>query len=85
MTQTITQAEAIVEMMKTLSRQQQEEVINFIEFLHFKAQKPEIQPPQAEQQPISAYEAAKQWVGCVESGIGDLSYNKTYLEGVSAK
>ena len=48
MTQTITQAEALVEIIKTLSLPQQEEVINFIEFLHFKAQKPEIKPQEAE-------------------------------------
>lgn len=29
----------------------------------------------------SAYEMAKQWAGCVESGIGDLSTNKKHLEG----
>lgn len=81
MTQTITQAEAIVEMIKTLSLPQQEEVINFIEFLHFKAQKQEIQPPEAEQQPISAYEAAKEFAGCLEGGPSDLSTNKKYLQG----
>ncbi|VXD14178.1 conserved hypothetical protein [Planktothrix serta PCC 8927] len=81
MTQTITQAEAIIEMIKTLSLQQQEEVISFIEFLHFKAQKQEIQHPEEEQQPISAYEAAQEFAGCLEGGHSDLSTNKKYLQG----
>ncbi|MBD2482877.1 DUF2281 domain-containing protein [Planktothrix sp. FACHB-1365] len=81
MTQTITQAEAIVEMIKTLPLQQQEEVISFIEFLHFKAQKQEIQPPEEEQQKISAYEAAQEFAGCLEGGPFDLSTNKKYLQG----
>ncbi|MDJ0517088.1 MAG: hypothetical protein QNJ74_12825 [Trichodesmium sp. MO_231.B1] len=38
-----------------------------------------------EEKPISAYEVAKQWVGCVDSGIGDLSYNKKYLDRPLAK
>ncbi|CAD5932560.1 hypothetical protein PCC9214_01383 [Planktothrix tepida] len=81
MTQTITQAEAIVEMIKTLPLQQQEEVISFIEFLHFKAQKQEIQPPEEEQQKISAYEVAQEFAGCLEGGPSDLSTNKKYLQG----
>ncbi|WP_254174604.1 DUF2281 domain-containing protein [Planktothrix pseudagardhii] len=81
MTQTITQAEAIVEMIKTLPLQQQEEVISFIEFLHFKAQKQEILPPKEEQQKISAYEAAQEFAGCLEGGPSDLSTNKKYLQG----
>ncbi|MGB3514445.1 MAG: hypothetical protein WBA93_35585, partial [Microcoleaceae cyanobacterium] len=59
------------------------EVLDFIEFLHSKNQK--IETPPSEKKPISAYEAAQQWVGCVDSGIGDLSYNKKYLERHSAK
>ncbi|WP_205127680.1 MULTISPECIES: hypothetical protein [Okeania] len=51
--------------------------------MHIKNQNIEIPTP--EKKPISAYEAAKQWVGCVDSGIGDLSYNKKYLERPSAK
>lgn len=76
MTQATTHSQTILEKLQTLTPQQQQEVIDFIEFLQFKAQKKEI----SEEESISAYESAKDLVGCVESGIGDLSYNKKYLE-----
>ena len=69
------------EKLQTLTPQQQQSVIDFIEFLQFKAQKTEI----TEEEPISAYESAKDLVGCVESGIGDLSYNKKYLKSPAKK
>lgn len=81
MTQAITNEKTILEKLHTLTPQQQQEVIDFIEFLQFKAQKTEI----TEEEPISAYESAKDLVGCVESGIGDLSYNKKYLESPAKK
>ncbi len=46
-----------------------------------KAQKQEV--TDEEKQRISFLEAAKEFIGCVESGIGDLSYNKKYLQGPS--
>ncbi|VXD25705.1 conserved hypothetical protein [Planktothrix serta PCC 8927] len=84
MTALINSEQTIVELVKTLNPQQQQQVIDFIEFLHFQAQKPEkiVEQPE-EKEAISAYEVAKQWLGSVESGIGDLSYNKKYLQGVS--
>ncbi|MBD2291353.1 DUF2281 domain-containing protein [Microcystis wesenbergii FACHB-1317] len=81
MTQAITNEKTILEKLHTLTPQQQQEVIDFIEFLQFKAQKTEI----TEEEPISAYESAKDLVGCVESGIGDLSYNKKYLKSPAKK
>lgn len=81
MTQAITHEQTILEKIKKLTPQQQQEVIDFIEFLQFKAQKTEI----SEEESISAYESAKDLVGCVESGIGDLSYNKKYLDSPSKK
>ena len=82
MTQAIDREQTILEQIKGLTEQQQQEVLNFIEFLQFKAQKQDFQ--EEEKEPISAYEAAKEFIGCVESGIGDLSYNKKYLQGPSA-
>ena len=75
-------SEMIIEKLHALTPQQQQEIINFIEFLQFKAQKTEITE---EEKQISAYESAKDLVGCVESGIGDLSYNKKYLESPAKK
>jgi len=76
-----THSQTILEKLNALTPQQQQEVIDFIEFLQFKAQKTEI----TEEEPISAYESAKDLVGCVESGIGDLSYNKKYLKSPAKK
>jgi hypothetical protein len=77
MIQATIRSQTILEKLHTLTPQQQQAVIDFIEFLQFQAQKKEISQ---EEEPISAYEAAKDLVGCIESGIGDLSYNKKYLE-----
>lgn len=53
------------EKLQTLTPQQQQSVIDFIEFLQFKAQKTEMTE---EEEPISAYESAKDLVGCVVCG-----------------
>lgn len=83
MTQATDKEQTILDRIRSLTPQQQQEVLNFIEFLQFKARKREIEEEE-KKEPISAYEAAKEFAGCVESGIGDLSYNKKYLEGLSA-
>ncbi|MFB2935775.1 hypothetical protein ACE1B6_11030 [Aerosakkonemataceae cyanobacterium BLCC-F154] len=76
MTQAVNNEQLMIDEFKKLSIDQQQEVINFMQFLQFKSQK-----DAAETRPISAYEAAQQWAGCVDSGLGDLSTNKAYLEG----
>ena len=73
MTQAITYSQSILEKLHTLTPQQQQEVMDFIEFLEFKAQKKEI--PEEEEQ-ISALESAGELVGCLDSGKGDLSLKK---------
>ncbi|MFB2897842.1 hypothetical protein ACE1CI_33430 [Aerosakkonemataceae cyanobacterium BLCC-F50] len=80
MTLAINRKEIILEKLETLTGEQQDAVLEFIEFLRYKAQKQEQQQVE-DKQPISAYEAAQQWAGCVDSGLGDLSTNKAYLEG----
>ncbi|MBC6474814.1 MAG: DUF2281 domain-containing protein [Hormoscilla sp. GM102CHS1] len=82
MIQAVSKEQTISERLQTLTPQQQQSVLDFIEFLQSQNQK--IEYPTVEDKPISAYEAAKQWVGCVESSIGDLSYNKKYLQEYSA-
>ncbi|MFB2839150.1 DUF2281 domain-containing protein [Floridanema evergladense] len=76
MTQAINNEQLMIDEFKKLSTNQQQEVIDFIQFLQYKSQK-----DAKETQPISAYEAAQQWAGCVDSGLGDLSTNNAYLEG----
>lgn len=76
MTQAINKEQLMIDEFQKLSTNQQQEVIDFIQFLQYKSQK-----KAEETRPISAYEAAQQWAGCVDSGLGDLSTNKAYLEG----
>lgn len=80
MTQATDKEQTILDRIRSLSLQQQQEVLDFIEFLQFKARKSEIEEEKKE--PISAYEAAKEFAGCVDGGPGDLSTNKKYLEGM---
>ena len=73
MTQAITDEKTILEKLQTLTPQQQQSVIDFIEFLQFKAEKKEITE---EKNTVSFYEAAKEYIGCVDGGPGDLATNK---------
>ncbi|MGH2412569.1 MAG: DUF2281 domain-containing protein [Microcystaceae cyanobacterium] len=82
MTQAIAQ-QTILDKLQGLTPQQQQEVLDFIEFLQSKTAKLGFKHPDAT--PISAYEAAKKWAGCVDSELGDLSTNKKYLEGFSSE
>lgn len=84
MTQAIDKEQMIIDEFKKLSPEKQQEVLNFIEFLHFKAKKQDVQHKE-EKEPISAYEAAKEFAGCVDGGPGDLATNKKYLEGFGWK
>jgi hypothetical protein len=79
MTLAINKKEVILDNIETLTGEQEDAVLEFIEFLRYKAQKQEEQQVE-EKQPISAYEAAQQWAGCVDSGSGDLATNKEYLK-----
>ncbi len=81
MTALINSEQTILELVKTLNLQQQQQVIDFIEFLHFQAQKSEktVEQPE-EKEPISFLEAAKEFIGCIDSGISDLSMKKKELK-----
>ena len=76
-----THSQIILEKLNALTPQQQQEVIDFIEFLQFKAEKKEL----TEEKTISFYEAAKEYIGCVDGGPGDLATNKDYLRGIGSK
>jgi hypothetical protein len=70
----------LMEAVRTLPPEQQQQVLDFAEFLKTR----KITHPTAEQvegQPMSALEAAGDLVGCLEGGPPDLSVNKKYLEG----
>jgi len=64
----------IIEKLHALTPQQQQEIINFIEFLQFKAQKTEISEKEKPGQGIH-------WLW----GTGDLASNKDYLPVIGSK
>ena len=72
MTLANTHQQTILEKLQTLKPQQQQ-VIEFIEFLQLKADKTAIHEGERE---ISALESAGDLVGCLDSGKGDLSLKK---------
>ncbi|NCS04843.1 MAG: hypothetical protein GPJ06_23720 [Microcystis aeruginosa G13-11] len=73
MTRATTNQQTILEKLQTLNPQQQQQVIEFIEFLQLKADKTAIHEEERE---ISALESAGDLVGCLDSGKGDLSLKK---------
>ncbi|MBD2482593.1 hypothetical protein [Planktothrix sp. FACHB-1365] len=56
---------------------EQQTILDFIEFMDSKKHKLQ----ENQEQEVSAYDLAQEWAGSVESGIGDLSTNKKYLQG----
>jgi hypothetical protein len=81
MTQAIDKEQMIIDEVKKLSPEKQQEVLNFIEFLQFKAQKQETLQDKEKEKQVSFLEAAKEYIGCVDGGPGDLATNKKHLEG----
>ncbi|MFN6487462.1 MULTISPECIES: DUF2281 domain-containing protein [unclassified Nostoc] len=80
MTQAIDKQQMIIDELKKLSPEKQQEVLNFIEFLQFKdMQKQDIQH-QEEKEPISAYEAAKEFAGCVGGDPDHREKQVSFLE-----
>ncbi|MDJ0730685.1 MAG: DUF2281 domain-containing protein [Crocosphaera sp.] len=58
-----------------LPLEKQKEVLDFIEFLQSKIESSQIE------ETVSFLEAAKDFAGCLDSKITDLSYNQQYMEG----
>ncbi|WP_016950322.1 hypothetical protein [Anabaena sp. PCC 7108] len=71
----IIQENTLLEKFRNLTIEQQQTILDFVEFMHSK------KPKSQDNQEVSAYDLAKEWAGSVESGIGDLSTNKRYLQG----
>jgi hypothetical protein len=70
---------AIAHKIKSLSSEQQQQVLNFVEFLLEKYPQPKFKHPDS--RTMSALEAAGDLVGCLDGGLGDLATNKKYLQG----
>ncbi|MFN6466105.1 MAG: hypothetical protein RMZ41_030380 [Nostoc sp. DedVER02] len=68
----------IAQKVLTLSKEQQQQVLDFVEFLQLKSLTVEFKHHDGTL--MSALEAAGDLVGCVDSGPGDLSTNKEYLK-----
>ena len=75
--------ESILDKVQKLTPEQQEKLMEFIEFLEFKAENTKTKGEDEEE--ISAYEAAKDLAGCVDWGPGDLATNKAYLREMGKK
>ncbi len=75
MDKTIIQENILLDKIRNLTIEQQQTILDFVEFMESKKHKFQ------ENQEVSAYDLAKEWAGSVESGIGDLSTNKNYLQG----
>lgn len=72
--------QTVLEKLKTLPIDKQQEVLDFVEFLQSKT--PVKQSDSQEDKPVlSALALAQKWVGCLEGGPPDLSTNKKYMEG----
>jgi len=80
----INKKDVILDHLEMLTIEQQDTVLEFIEFLRSKTQKQEKQLVE-EKPPISAYEAAQEFAGSVDFGPGDLGTNKEYLKGMGKK
>ena len=75
----------VIEGLKALSMLEQQEVLDFVEFLQSKSLRSRGQrrietQPSEDERGVSFLEAAERYIGCVE-GPGDLSTNPTYMDG----
>lgn len=84
MTQMITKEQEILDKVQTLTLKQQQQVLDFIEFLNYQTQKHQ-QELETEEQRLAFQEKLKKYAGCVDGGPSDLSYNKKYLQCPLAK
>jgi len=71
--------QTVLEKLKTLPIDKQQEVLDFVEFLQSKTSQGEFKN-QEEEPVVSVLTLAEKYIGCVE-GPGDLSTNKKYMEG----
>lgn len=81
---TNTNQQLIIQEMQNLSDYQQQEVINFIQFLQYKSKNQQLLPEENLTE-ISAYDLAKDLAGSVDFGPGDLATNKEYLKQMGKK
>lgn len=75
--------ESAIEKIQQFSPEQREEIIKFIEFIDFKSHQTQFNElvDKPEEAQIFFTEAAKDFIGCLDSDLEDLSHNPKYLEG----
>jgi hypothetical protein len=75
--------EMAIAKIKQLPPEQRNEVIKFVEFLEFKVGKiePIQEQTESDEKEVSFTEAAKEFIGCLDSNLEDLSYNPKYMQG----
>jgi uncharacterized UBP type Zn finger protein len=78
----MTVEEIIIDKVKILPPDKQQEALDFVEFLLAKMQKQGLSN-QTKKSGISALTMAQEYVGCVEAA-DDLSTNKDYMNGYGA-
>jgi hypothetical protein len=71
--------EIIIDKVRILPPDKQQEALNFVEFLLAKMQKQELSPQEIKSG-VSALTLAQEYIGCVEAP-SDLSTNKDYMDG----
>ena len=69
----------IVEKLRNLPPEKQQEALDFVESLLGKMAQQELSHQQQEQR-VSALKLAEKWAGCLEAA-SDLSTNKQYMDG----
>jgi len=72
--------QTVVEKLKTLPPEKQQEVLDFVEFLQSRTDRKESNSQEAESV-VSALTLAQKLAGCLEGGPPDLSTNKNYMDG----
>jgi hypothetical protein len=73
--------ETAIDKIKQLPAEQRNEVVKFVEFLEFKLSQMEYPQEQVaeNEKEISFAKAAKEFMGCLDSELEDLSYNPNYI------
>ena len=72
--------EKMVAEFRSLPPEKQQEVVDFIDFLKFRASPTIAELEKTPEADVSFVEAARKYIGCLDGGPEDLSTNKAYLE-----
>lgn len=74
--------EIAIQKIQQLTPEQSQKVLEFIEFLEYQSSQQQKAPQTIEPSEVSFAEAAKEFMGCLDSDLEDLSHNPQYLEGL---